>query len=213
MFIGCSKGRGIALPALLGLVRHGGIGIGLGRRKGRGVALCPLLGFRCDRCVGIGFRGLEGRRIALFALTGFGSNGGVGIGFGRGECRGIARGQFPADRGLFTFGTFDLVVESAVERLDVILDLIERLLGGGYMDGEVVGYFLHFLLQLPSLGRIVFPVKLIGKPLDPTHRDFVLGLMEEAVEEVRELLGRWVHSPAEPFAQLRTYSDCHSVIA
>ena len=37
------------------------------------------------------------------------------------------------------------------------------------MDGEVVGYFLHFLLQLPSLGRIVFPVKLIGKPLDPTH--------------------------------------------
>ena len=56
------------------------------------------------------------------------------------------------------------------------------------MDGEVVGYFLHFLLQLPSLGRIVFPVKLIGKPLDPTHRDFVLGLMEEAVEEVRELL-------------------------
>ena len=103
--------------------------------------------------------------------------------------------------------------ESAVERLDVILDLIERLLGGGYMDGEVVGYFLHFLLQLPSLGRIVFPVKLIGKPLDPTHRDFVLGLMEEAVEEVRELLGRRVHSPAEPFAQLRTYSDCHSVIA
>ena len=187
MFIGCSKGRGIALPALLGLVRHGGIGIGLGRRKGRGVALCPLLGFRCDRC--------------------------VGIGFGRGECRGIARGQLPADRGLFTFGTFDLGVESAVERLDVILDLIERLLGGGYMDGEVVGYFLHFLLQLPPFGRIVFPVELVGKPLDPAHRDFVLGLMEEAVEEVRELLGRWVHSPAEPFAQLRTYSDCHSVIA
>ena len=211
--VGRLKRRGIALPALLGLVRHGGVGVGLGRRKGRGIALCPLLGFRCDRCVGIGFRGLEGRRIALFALTGFGSNGGVGIGFGRGECRGIARGQFPADRGLFTFGTFDLVVESAVERLDVILDLIERLLGGGYMDGEVVGYFLHFLLQLPPFGRIVFPVELVGKPLDPAHRDFVLGLMEEAVEEVRELLGRWVHSPAEPFAQLRTYSDCHSVIA
>ncbi len=211
--VGRLKRRGIALPALLGLVRHGGVGVGLGRRKGRGIALCPLLGFRCDRCVGIGFRGLEGRRIALFALTGFGSNGGVGIGFGRGECRGIARGQLPADRGLFTFGTFDLGVESAVERLDVILDLIERLLGGGYMDGEVVGYFLHFLLQLPPFGRIVFPVELVGKPLDPAHRDFVLGLMEEAVEEVRELLGRWVHSPAEPFAQLRTYSDCHSVIA
>ena len=211
--VGRLKRRGIALPTLLGLVRHGGVGVGLGRRKGRGIALCPLLGFRCDRCVGIGFRGLEGRRIALFALTGFGSNGGVGIGFGRGERRGIARGQFPADRGLFTFGTFDLVVESAVERLDVILDLIERLLGGGYMDGEVVGYFLHSLLQLPPFGRIVFPVELVGKPLDPAHRDFVLGLMEEAVEEVRELLGRRVHSPAEPFAQLRTYSDCHSVIA
>lgn len=69
------------------------------------------------------------------------------------------------------------------------------------MGGEVGGYFLHSLLQLPPFGRTVFPVELVGKSLDPAHRDFVLGLMEEAVEEVRELLGRRVHSPTEPFAQ------------
>lgn len=69
------------------------------------------------------------------------------------------------------------------------------------MDGEVVGYFRTFFSASVPRPYCISRCS-IGKPLDPTHRDFVLGLMEEFVEEVRELLGRR-HIPAEPFACAR----------
>ena len=222
------KRRGVSvllLPAQHALAL-GGERLGRGERRGIAVGHVLADGRLTGR--GMVFRRLKRRGIAVLLLFAQHALAFGGEGLGRGERRGVARGHILANgclpsvgvgpgrrEGLFValFAFCRFVVDLAVECLHVVLDFFERFLGRLGMCGQVVGYLLHLFLQFPPFGRTVFPVELVGKSIDPAHRDFVLGLMEEAVEEVRELLGRRVHSPAEPFAQQRTYSDCHSVIA
>ena len=136
------------------------------------------------------------------------------------ERRGVARGHVGADRRLAGRS----VVLRRLERLGIgrreifadggvlLAELVNGLVGLFDVVGEVLFIARHALFEPLAVGVRIFAVELVGEPLDLIHRNLVLGLVPEAVEQIRELFGCGIHAPAEPFAQHGAYSNRHSRI-
>ena len=163
------------------------------------------------------FRRLKRRGIAVLLLFAQHALAFGGEGLGRGERRSVARSHVLADgclpsvgvglgrrEGLLV-GRRELLADGGV----LLAELVDGFVGLFDVVGQVLFIARHALFEPLAVGGRIFAVELVGESSDLIHRNLVLGLVPEAVEQIRELLGRGVHAPAEPFAQHGANSDCH----
>ena len=188
---GLRERRSVACSHIFADLRFPTVGVGLGRLERRGV---PALQLLAQHPLALGGERLgrgERRSVARGHIGTDYSFAGICVAFCRGERRGVSRREVPADGGVLLAE----LVDGLVGLFDVGVEVCFDLCNAPFEDFSV------------RLG--IFAVELPGQPFDVAHGDFVFSLVQETVEEVRELLGRGVHAPAEPFAQQCACSDCH----
>ena len=167
------------------------VGVLVRRGKRRGI---PVLLLPAQHALALGSEGFglcKRRSIArnhIFSNLRFPT---IGVGLGRLKRRSVGRRKVPADGGV------------------LLAELVDGFVGLFDVVGQVLLVFRYALFEPLAVGVRIFAIELVGEPSDLIHRNLVLGLVPEAVEQIRELLGRGIHAPSEPFAQHGANSDCH----
>ena len=188
---GLRKRRGIAVGHVLADRRLAGCGVVFRRLKRRSIAVLQLLAQHAFALGSEGFGLCKRRSIArnhIFSNLRFPT---IGVGLGRLKRRSVGRREVPADGGV------------------LLAELVDGFVGLFDVVGQVLLVFRYALFEPLAVGVRIFAIELVGEPSDLIHRNLVLGLVPEAVEQIRELLGRGIHAPSEPFAQHGANSDCH----